>query len=170
MKERNRAFTQAFDSYADELFRHAFFHISDRERAVDLVQDTYLRGYTYAKDVDIENLRAFLYRTLRNLIIDEYRRKKAVSLDAILEEETGDEHVPRQDTDELVAAMDRLDGARALAKMKELPPPYAEVLMMRYVDELTPSEIADRLSLTPNLVSVRIHRALKALKTIVETP
>ncbi len=170
MKERNRAFEKAFSAYADELFRHAFFHVSDRERAADLVQDAFLRAYGYAKGSDIANMRAFLYMTLRHLIIDEYRKKKSVSLDAMLEkEDVGDTLVPATE-DELEAATERLDGARAVALMGKLPPQYAEVLALRYLDGLTIAEIADRLDLTQNLVSVRIHRALKSLKTLLETP
>ncbi|HVX91119.1 MAG TPA: RNA polymerase sigma factor [Candidatus Paceibacterota bacterium] len=172
MKERNRAFEDAFGAYADELFRHAFFHVSDRERAVDLVQDTYLRAYEYAKGADIANMRAFLYRTLRHLIIDEYRKKKSVSLDAMLEkdEHAADVRVPAEEHDALEAAMDRLDAAQAAARLRELPGQYAEVLALRYLDGLTIAEIADRLDVTQNLVSVRIHRALKSLKDLLETP
>jgi RNA polymerase sigma-70 factor (ECF subfamily) len=172
MKDRKRAFEEAFQAYGDEMLRHALFHVSDRERAVDLVQDAYLRSYEYAKDADIDNLRAFLYRTLRHLIIDEYRRKKSASLDAMLEkdEHGTDARVASGETDTLLAAMDRLDGARAVERLRDLPPEYAEVLALRYLDELTPSEIAERLDVTQNLVSVRIHRALKALKQLLETP
>src|SRR4051812_4820943 len=83
-----QSFRSAFDDYADELFRHALYRLSDRDKALDAVQDTFLRALDAARaGPDIENLRAFLYRTLRNLIIDEYRRKKALSLDEMEEEE-----------------------------------------------------------------------------------
>ncbi len=172
MKERNQAFEAAFASYADELFRHAYFRISDRDRAVDLVQETYLRAYEFAKDDDIRDMRAFLYQTLRHLIIDEYRKKKAVSLDAMMEEEGTyvEAYLPKDETNTLEAAMERLDAAAAVEKLRELPPHYAEVLTLRYVDGLAPSEIADRIKVSQNLVSVRIHRALKAMQTLLETP
>ena len=169
MKDRNKVFEEAFDRYADELFRHAFYRVSDRERAVDLVQDTYLRAYAYAKNDDIREIRAFLYRTLRNLIIDEYRKKKSYSLDALLENEDGNTEtlLPVDETNTLLAAMERFDGGQALEKISELSPDYGEVLMLRYVDGLTPSEIAERIDVSENLVSVRIHRALKALRELL---
>ena len=172
MKDANKVFDEAFSAYADELFRHAFFRISDRERAVDLVQECFLRAYGYAKTGDISDVRSFLYRTLRNLIIDEYRRKKSFSLDAMMEneEKDADALLPKDETNTLEAAMQRLDGARALRKVSELSPGYAEVLILRYVDGLTPGEIAERIDVSENLVSVRIHRALKALRALVETP
>jgi RNA polymerase sigma-70 factor, ECF subfamily len=170
MKERQELFSQAFTAYADELFRHAYFRLSDRERAVDLVGEAFTRAFSYAKDEDIRDLRAFLYRTLRHLIIDEYRKKKSYSLDALVEEEGNAESLmPTDDSNTLESATDRLDGERALEKVHELPPPYAEVLMLRFVDGLTPQEIARRIDVSENLVSVRIHRALKALRTLLET-
>lgn len=178
MQEQNliRSFETAFAEYADELFRHAFYRLSDREKAVDAVQDTYLRAWAYASkhadanDADISNIRAFLYRTLRNLIIDEYRRKKAVSLDAIEEEEGAT--VLASDEDALLAATERLDGAQALAEVSVLPDQYAEVLLLRFVDGLSIGEIAGRIDTSENLVSVRLHRALRALhaRLAPETP
>lgn len=172
MKETNRLFEEAFSAYADELFRHAFFRLSDRERAVDLVQDCFLRAYDYARRAAIDDMRAFLYRTLRNLIIDEYRKKKSYSLDALLEDEERNTEalLPTDDTNTVEAAMERLDARAALRKVAELPPDYSEVLMLRYVDGLTPTEIAERINVSENLVSVRIHRALKALRILIETP
>lgn len=172
MKDRNRAFERAFAKYADELFRHAFFRLSDRERAVDLVQDTYLRAYAYAKGAEIEDMRAFLYRTLRNLIVDEYRKKKSYSLDAMLEDEERNAELllPIDETNTLEAATERIDAKAALEKVSELPVEYAEVLMLRFADGLSPKEIAVRIAISENLASVRIHRALKALRTLLEKP
>lgn len=171
MKERQELFGEAFTAYADELFRHAYFRLSDRERAVDLVEEAFLRAFTYAKDEDIRDVRAFLYRTLRHLIIDEYRKKKSHSLDALLDEEGDAEYLmPRDESNTLEAATERLDAKRALEKVSELPPQYAEVIMLRFSEGLSPQEIARRIDVSENLVSVRIHRALKALRTLLEKP
>ncbi len=163
-------FEDAFTRYGDELFRHAYLRLSDRERAVDLVQDTFLRAFGAGRrPEEIRDMRAFLYQTLRNLVIDEYRRKKAHSLDAMLEDEdtNGDALLPKDETNTVAAAEERLDAKAALEKVHELPPAYAEAVLLRFVDGLSPGEIAERLSISENLVSVRIHRALQALKKLL---
>jgi RNA polymerase sigma-70 factor (ECF subfamily) len=172
MQERLEAeFTEAFDRYADELYRHAAFRLSDPEKAEELVQDTFLRSWNSVRaGTQIREMRAFLYRTMRHLIIDEYRRKKPASLDALLAEPDASDAVLADERDELEAAMDRLDGARAAALVGELPPAYAEALTLRFVDGLAPAEIADRLGETQNAVNVRVHRALKALRKLAEHP
>jgi RNA polymerase sigma factor (sigma-70 family) len=172
MQETNieQIFREGFESYSDELFRHAFFRVSDREKAVEMVQDTYLKAWEYVrKGEHIRELRPFLYRTLRHLIIDEYRRKKSVSLDAMLEnEERSNDALMSDEVDALSSAIDRLDGAQALARVADLPPHYSEVILLRFVEGLSPGEIATRIDISENLVAVRIHRALKALKELLE--
>ncbi len=172
MKDREQAFEDAFAQYGDELFRHAFFRLSDREKAVDVTQDTFLRAYAYTRNTEVADMRAFLYRTMRNLIIDEYRKKKTYSLDAMVENEdvNTEAMLPMDETNTVEAAMDRIDAKAVLDMLPELPQQYAEVLMLRYVDGLSPKEIADRIDVSENLASVRIHRALKSLRTLFETP
>ena len=79
-------FLAAFEEYSDALFRHASLRVSDRERSVDLVHDTFTTVWGYVRGGhEIEQFRPFLYKVLNNLIIDEYRKRKEASLDAILE-------------------------------------------------------------------------------------
>src|SRR5580693_6960055 len=104
------AFKNAFETYGDELFRHAFMRVSDREKALDLVQECFMRSMDYArKGGDIREMRPFLYRTLRHLIIDEYRRHKAVSLEAMAEsgERDPEDYLPQDESNTLEAAVER---------------------------------------------------------------
>jgi RNA polymerase sigma factor (sigma-70 family) len=48
--------------------------------------------------------------------------------------------------------------------MNELDPMYREVLLLRYTEDLPPRDIARITGLTENVVSVRIHRGIKALR------
>ncbi len=163
-------FLKAFDEYGDALFRHASLRISDRERAIDVVHDTYTKVWSYIRSGhEIDAFRPFLYKVLNNLIIDEYRKQKEASLDALFEAEGVDESIfddLREDTVERSVA--KLDGGQALAIISELPDIYREVLLFRYVDELKPTEISVLVEETENTVSVRIHRGLHLLRKIME--
>ena len=80
-------FIKSYDNHSDELFRFAYFRIRNRDLAKDLVQESFIRVWNYIADgKEIENFRAFLYRTLRNIIVDESRKKKPISLDALQDE------------------------------------------------------------------------------------
>jgi RNA polymerase sigma-70 factor (ECF subfamily) len=159
---------EAFEQYSDALFRHCFFRLSDREKALDLTQEAFLKTWNYSQGGgQIEDMKAFLYRTLNNLVVDEYRKKKAVSLDAILE----GEGVSEGDFEDLKSPMpeafeQNLDAKRALALLERIPEKYRTAISLRYVDGLSPKEIADILGETENVVSVRIHRGLARLREV----
>jgi RNA polymerase sigma-70 factor (ECF subfamily) len=172
MGDFEQQFRDAYERYSDELFRHASMRISDRERALELTQDAFMRTWDYVrKGSEVRELRPFLYQTLRNLIIDEYRKAKTYSLEAMVEDTEGasiDALLPSDDTNTIEAAMERFDGAKALSTVKELPELYREALLLRYVEGLSPKEMAEILNESENVVSVRIHRGLKKLKETLE--
>ena len=163
-------FLKAFEEYSDALFRHAQIRISDRERAVDLVHDTFTKVWTYARNGnEIESYRPFLYKVLNNLIIDEYRKQKEASLDALLEREGVDEGSFAELHESSVEALAAtIDGKQALDLVSSLPDVYREVLILRFVDGLGPREISSLIEETENVVSVRIHRGLKQLRDLIE--
>ncbi|OGG79943.1 hypothetical protein A3A39_00985 [Candidatus Kaiserbacteria bacterium RIFCSPLOWO2_01_FULL_54_13] len=173
MKDIQELFRNAFERHSDELFRHASLRLPDRDRALELTQECFLRAWQYAeRGEEIREIRPFLFRTLRHLIIDEYRKAKSFSLDEMLEDDDGgqiESHLPRDYTNTLEAAFDRFDGARAVEAMRELPDLYREVLAMRYIDSLTISEIAALVEESENVVSVRLHRGLKKLRALLES-
>ena len=163
-------FLAAFEEYSDALFRHASLRVSDRERAVDLVHDTYTKVWGYVRNGhEVEQFRPFLYKVLNNLIIDEYRKRKEASLDAILEQEGVDEGSFDDLTgDDVEALAATLDGKKAFAVLEELPDVYKEVVVLRFVDELGPKEIGALIEESENVVSDRLHRALKLLRQAIE--
>lgn len=163
-------FLEAFEEYGDALFRHAFLRVSDRERAIDIVHDTYTKVWSYLRaGHEIEAFRPFLYKVLNNLIIDEYRKAKETSLDALLEQEgvsEGSFEELSESTVESLAAT--LDGKKAFELLATLPDEYREVIVLRFVDELGPKEISQLVEESENVVSVRLHRGLKMLRSAIE--
>ncbi len=159
-------FLTAFDEYGDALFRHAFMRINDRERAVDIVHDTFAKVWGYVRQGHaVDNFRPFLYKVLNNLIIDEYRKKKERSLDELMEGEGVDEGNFEELTESTVESLAAtLDGKKAFQFVAELPPQYKEVVVLRFVDGLGPKEISQLIEVSENVVSVRLHRGLQALR------
>jgi len=154
-------FLEAYNQYADAIFRHCYYKTSDREKSKDIMQDTFTKAWEYVSSgKEVENLRAFLYRIANNLIIDGFRKKKSVSLDD-LQDEGFDPGVDK--TDEMINIM---DGKLALGILDQLGEQYREVIVMRFVEELSVKEIAEVLNERENNISVRLHRGLEKLKEI----
>lgn len=173
MEDSKQQFSDLFERHSDELFRHAFLRLSDRERALELTQETFLKAWNYVnKGGDVRQHRSFLYRILNNLIIDEYRKHKSQSLDAMLENEETSTAVEaqylRDEVDLEEEAMVRFDSARALQALDELGEAHKTVLVLRYIDGLSPREIAESTGESENTISVRIHRGIKKLRSILE--
>lgn len=161
---------QAFADYSDALFRHAVLRVSNRERAIDLVHDTYTKVWSYLREgYQIDSFRPFLYKVLNNLVIDEYRKRKESSLDALLEKEGVDEgyfdELAESTVEQLTAT---IDGRRAFEMLEELPDQYREVIILRFIDQLGPREIGELIEESENVVSVRLHRGLKLLRKKIE--
>lgn len=159
-----KEFLEAYDLYADAIFRHCSYRLLDRERGSDLMQDTFMRAWEYlAKGQKVDNMRAFLYRVANNLIVDYVRKKKEMSLEKMMED---DGFEPGKDsTPDLHRKLEKDRIIGALAHLEET---YREVLVLRYIDELPPADIAELLGVSANVVSVRIHRGLKQLRSILQ--
>ena len=157
-------FLEWHNQFADAIFRHCFFRLSDREKAKDATQETFIRLWKYASEgKEIISVRAILYKIANNLIIDEYRRKETFSLDQ-MQEETGFDigYDVRGD----IETRDEYD--HALKIIKNLPDKYREALVMRHIDGMSVKEIAKITGDSENVISVRIHRAIEKLKNYHE--
>lgn len=153
-------FLEAYDEYADAIFRYCVVHSANRDRARDLTQQTFLNAWaSIAGGTTIANMRAFLYRIAHNLIIDSYRERPHVSLDEQLEE-------GNQFPDESPPAPDLIARERMRALVAQLDPAHRAAVLLRYVDELPVKEIAVVLGISPTLASVRIHRGIAKLRTL----
>ncbi|OGF82416.1 hypothetical protein A3B18_03685 [Candidatus Giovannonibacteria bacterium RIFCSPLOWO2_01_FULL_46_13] len=161
MKEKD--FLAAYEAYSEALFRHCYFRIYDREKAKDMVQETFIRTWEYIlKGEKVENIRAFFYRVLNNLVVDEIRRKKSLSLEEITEGgfQASDNKVGKLQVELGAEAVNLM---RSMEKMEE---EKKQLLIMRFIDGLGPKEIASVVGESENVISVRLSRALKELREI----
>jgi len=155
-------FLAAYDRFSDAIFRHCFFRVYDRELARDLVQQAFMKTWEYAAaGRRIENIRAFLYRVASNLIIDNSRKQKPVSLDELFEKGFDPGSTP--DFEILV------DSKYILQSLNNLKEDNKELIIMRYVDGFGPKDIASILGVSENVISVRLNRAIKQLRELIKS-
>lgn len=160
---RSAVLSMAHNDYNSRLNSYASFKISDKELGQDLVQDTFIKTWSYlAKGGKIEAMKAFLYHILNNLIIDEYRKRKnkVSSLDTLLE--NGFE--PSKDDSE--SLFNRIDGKAALLLISKLPAMYHKVMNMRFVEDLSLQEMSILTGKSANTMAVQVHRGLAKLRIL----
>ncbi len=153
--------TAAYDKYEKKLNLYAFFKINNRTISEDLVQDTFTKTWRYlVRGGKIDLMRAFLYHILNDLIIDEYRKNKPTSLDALLEKgyEPSVDHSKR--------LFNILDGKVALLLIQQLPDKYQKVINMKYIQDLTLKEMSLISGQSKSTIAVQLHRGLGKLRTL----
>lgn len=153
-------FSAAFAEYKDEIFRHCYFIMFNREIGLEIMQEAFMKTWEYiAEGNDIDNVRAFLYRVSTNLCFNAKRKKKEASLDALQEEgfdpPSEDQNLKR----------DVIEEEHVMRVLKKIDEPYRTAISMRFIQGLQPAEIADILEESPNTVSVRINRGVKMLRS-----
>lgn len=159
-----KQFIEAYDVLADKLYRHCYFRVFNPDLSKDLVQEAFIRTWNYlSQGKEIKSFKPFLYRVVDNLIVDNSRKRKTVSLDLL--KEKGVE--PRLSFDE-GRLQEIIDAKEAVRFVSELPEDYRQVIVMRYIDDLQVKEIAKISGETENAISVRLHRGLKKLNEILK--
>ncbi len=160
-KKENMRFMNAYEDFSDAIYRHCYFRISDHDKALDLMQETFKKTWQYVSNGNkVKDMKSFLYKTATNLIIDQYRKKKELSLDML--QEGGFE--PSEEPQITFVA----DRQNILKLLDNLDDKYKEVIVLRYIDDMTPKEIAKAINETENVVSVRIHRGIKRINELVK--
>ncbi len=150
----------AYDEHSAGLNIRAFYKVQNLEVSEDIVQATFMKTWVYlVKGGKIDLMRAFLYHILNGLIIDEYRKRKPVSLDSLLVKgyELGSTEYERNN--------DIFDGKNALVFIQYLPPKYQKIIRMRYIDDLSLTEMSKITGQSKNTMAVQAHRGLAMLKT-----
>lgn len=154
-------FDAAYASYAKALIRRARYKVSSAERADELVQDTFLKIWRQIiDDRKIDSMKSLLFYILNHLIIDEYRKQKPVSLDALAAQgfEVG--------VDDTKRLFNRIDAGFVVLLMPRMSKQYRQVVTRRYLDERTLQEIADETQQSKQTVAVQIHRGLEQLAVL----
>lgn len=170
IKNQQKDFIDAYDKYADAIYRYCFFRVYSKNLAEELTQETFMRMWGYlSKGKEVENMQAFLYRVARNLIVDSYRKaetrgKKEQSFNELLDykkESLEPSYNGKEDVER-----DTLLG-EVVEAIKKLPQGYRDVLIMHYMEGLSPKEIAEILNTNPNNISVKIYKAIKKLNLYI---
>ena len=161
-------FEKAYEDLADPIFRYIYYRVFDRDTARDLTQETFYKVWdSIVKGNKIENIKAFLYRTALNSIVNSIRdKKKTVSIEQ-LEEEIGFDIA---DTKQEEMETQMSDIASILDSFTILKEQDAELMQLRYVDGLSIEEISEITRYSVTNISVKIHRILEVLKKYHNTP
>lgn len=158
------AFGEIYKLFFEKIYRFIYFSVHNSYLAEDLTQETFLRAWKHFGSFKSSKgtIQAFIYAIARNLVIDWQRKKKPVSLtllydDEIKSNEDIEENFLRKQNQEMVWSV--------LSKLDQLD---RHIVILRYFEELSFSQIAQITGEKEGSARVRLHRILKKLKQYLE--
>ena len=141
--------------FYDKIFRYCYYRIGDKTTAEDLAQETFLRFL----NSDSRMPERYLYTIAKNLCIDEYRKTRP-----ILTDEAGSEADEIPGPDETESMVDRMT---ILNAMEQMPEEEREVLILRYVNDESVSDICVLTGLSRFAVYRRCKEAANRMKELL---
>lgn len=162
---KRAAFAEIYEQHYDAVYTYLFYRAGDPMLAEDLSGEVFLRmvenisGYIYRG----QSIRAWLYTIARNLLTDHFRL--AERFDPIPIEE----RPITADSNPSAAVELRLDQACLIRAMGHLAESYRLVILLRFVEGLSHAETAHILGKSESASKVLQHRALKALRQVLDT-
>ena len=169
---RSRASPDAFGDFYEQMGRQVlcFFatRTEDPQRAVDLTAETFAQAFEHRREFrgasDVQAA-AWLWKIAHNELAQHWRSR---SVEVAAVERLRLEH-PALSEEEL------LEGERSIAAeelreqirraLKGLPDDQQEVVRLRFIDDLSYDEIAQKLGVSNDVVRTRTSRALRALRS-----
>lgn len=154
------ALAAIYDEYAAPLYRYTYRLVGDVETARDLTSATFqrfLQALKQARGPD-QHLKAWLYRTAHNVVIDHFRRQQYR------------QHLPLNEElllapDDPVRLAERQDSAEAVqAALRRLTTDQRQVIVLKFLEGMSNHEVALVLDKPVSAVKSLQHRALAALQ------
>lgn len=163
-------FSCLYERYEDKLMRYirrvAF---ASEEEAADILQDSFINIWKNLNAFDQSlPLSSWIYRIVHNEAVSFLRRKKSHGQDRNMpwddalyarlpDENSGDESAELEYRDKLTRQV-----------LEQLPEPYREILVLKFLENMGYEEISDILRIPEGTVATRINRAKKHFRSLAE--
>ena len=158
-KER---FTDIVERYEDKLLRYATYLIHDENKAMDVVQDAFIKAYINFNGFDVKKkFSSWIYRIVHNEAMNsvkKYHKETPLLQNADFQSE---ENIEQDFTRKEIIE-------KAQFCLDQMPVLYSEPIALYYLDEKSYEEISDILRIPMGTVATRVSRAKILMKEICQ--
>jgi len=152
-----KEYNQSVKEFGDNVFRFIYRSIKDRDRASDIVQDTYEKLWRNVTEVEYTVVKAWLFTASYNRMIDVIRKESKLIA------------VESYDDSSLFATENNYDLNELLHKaLQKLPSIQRSVILLRDYEGYSYKEIATITNQTEAQVKINIFRGRVAMRSILE--
>ncbi len=161
-KENPEAFGLLYERYVDSIYNYIYYRTGNHHDAEDLTARTFYRAMKHvSRYVDRgAPFSAWLYRIAHNLVANWHRdrsRRKIISLDELVMRT-----LKREEPTALVEKREEHD--LLLQTVRRLPPERQQLLILKFVEQMSNAEIAEVMGRTEGAIKSLYHRTLVALR------
>lgn len=156
-----------YDQFSDKIYSYIYHRVGHADLAEDLTGQVFIRMLEAVRVGRAwrTSFSGWLYRIAHNLVIDYYRRRgRATFID--LEEAAP---VQSQHGDPIQAAEAVFDRQRLRAALNSLTEEQAQVITLRFLEELSIAETAEIMGKTEGAIKAQQYRAVLALRRVMES-
>ena len=150
---------RVFLEHKDRVFRTAYRITGNAGDAEDALQTVFLRLLRQENSSGIDNLAAYLHRSAVNASLDLLRRRRDARTSSLDDHENPVEVVSANTAGPSVEIRDWLRQA-----LGRLNPRWAEMFVLRFIEDYNNREIARMMKTSPAVVAVLLHRTRAQLK------
>lgn len=160
-KDNSQAYSYLMDTYYQKLCIYAYGLTNDYDQAEDIVQNVLLRLWKKRNQLKATySLKSYLYKSVYNEFIDQYRKKKKVFALEKKHIEVLSDFVENEDENDL----ERLT-ALVKREIQNLPPKCKKTFLMSKEEGLTNIEIAEYLNVSVKSVEAHMTKAFSILRS-----
>ncbi len=160
----DEAFGQVFEEYFTPIYRYLYFRLGDKTLADDLTQDVFLKVFQSLESLVVSDKSplTYFYTVARNLLIDNYRKKKIPTID---EDEAIDKLV-EEDNPETQAILGD-DIKKLKDALQKISPAEADALILKFIDNYSNKEIGQIMGKSEEAIRQLQSRGLKSLRGFI---
>lgn len=171
-KGNNKAFEVLFSKYEETLFSYIFYLVRNRDLADDIFQETFIKAITTIKRgkyTESGKFRSWISRIAHNLVVDYFRSEQKHCLisndeyeyDLFNNSKFSDETIETS----MVKNQIHSDVKRLVDALPEM---QREVLNMRYYNDMSFKEIADKTGVSINTALGRMRYAILNMRRVAQ--
>lgn len=157
----HRAFTQVYYKYYRLLYALSYRYLMDKDKAEDAIQYVFVRLWEYRSDLNVDiSLKNFLFTMTKNYVLNVIRNETSA-----LEKNYEIAQGMSEYEDDLIVKMEKRERMDLVYKaIEKLPEQKKTICLLKLKEEMSNSEIAERMNLSVNTVKTHYSESLKFLR------
>lgn len=158
------AFGELYKKYVDRIYNYIYYRTGSTKDAEDLTGKTFFKAMSHIKGYKFMGLpfSAWLYRIAHNLVANYHRdrsRKQEISLDKI-----PGNILPQKELQPEKQLVQNQEVMELLATIRDLAPNRQELLILKFIDQLSNAEIGQIMRKSEGAIKSLYHRTLIELR------